>query len=301
MRAVMDEEQAFLRKHYPGSPRYALELDPAFYRKQLARERARGRGGERLLGEVRARARRLGEEARAREFLAQIRAEGVRGSIHQGNIGVGDDCRRVVREVIEEHGSLDILIATPGRLIDHLESGAVRFGEIEMLVLDEADRMLDMGFIEPIEHIAAALPSPRQTLMFSATFAGPVGRLAAQLMKPEAQRVEAYQALQAMSAGGKLAGIDPERRKDAGARRELLNSVDVAILCLPDDAAKEAVAMIDPASKTRVIDASTDHFVFEITGRSTKIEQFIQIMTELGLTEVSRTGIAAIGRGPASL
>ncbi|MBK6852427.1 MAG: DEAD/DEAH box helicase [Burkholderiales bacterium] len=86
--------------------------------------------------------------------------------------------------------SLDILIATPGRLIDHLESGAVRFGEVEMFVLDEADRMLDMGFIEPIEHIAKALPQPLQTLMFSATFAGPVGRLAAQLMKPDAQRIE---------------------------------------------------------------------------------------------------------------
>ena len=54
-----------------------------------------------------------------------------------------------------------------------------------------------------------------------------------------------------------LVSIDPERRKDAEARRELLNSVDVAILCLPDDAAKEAMAMIDPAAKTRVIDAST--------------------------------------------
>jgi acetolactate synthase-1/3 small subunit len=53
--------------------------------------------------------------------------------------------------------------------------------------------------------------------------------------------------------------------------------------------------------RANVIDASTEHFVFEITGRSSKIEQFIQIMTELGLVEVSRTGVAAIGRGPASL
>jgi acetolactate synthase I/III small subunit len=53
--------------------------------------------------------------------------------------------------------------------------------------------------------------------------------------------------------------------------------------------------------RANVIDASTEHFVFEITGRSTKIEQFIQIMTELGLVEVSRTGVAAIGRGPANL
>jgi acetolactate synthase-1/3 small subunit len=52
--------------------------------------------------------------------------------------------------------------------------------------------------------------------------------------------------------------------------------------------------------RANVIDASTEHFVFEITGRSSKIEQFIQIMTELGLVEVSRTGVAAIGRGPAS-
>jgi acetolactate synthase-1/3 small subunit len=53
--------------------------------------------------------------------------------------------------------------------------------------------------------------------------------------------------------------------------------------------------------RASVIDASTEHFVFEITGRTSKIEQFIQIMTELGLVEVARTGVAAIGRGPASL
>ena len=63
----------------------------------------------------------------------------------------------------------DVLVATPGRLIDHLERGRIDFSSLQMLVLDEADRMLDMGFIDDIERILAALPSERQTLLFSAT------------------------------------------------------------------------------------------------------------------------------------
>jgi superfamily II DNA/RNA helicase len=86
-------------------------------------------------------------------------------------------------------GPLDVLIATPGRLIDHMESGRAMLAGIEVLVLDEADRMLDMGFIEPIHHIAAATPATRQTLMFSATFAGHVGRLAQELLR-EPQRID---------------------------------------------------------------------------------------------------------------
>ncbi len=85
---------------------------------------------------------------------------------------------------------LDILIATPGRLIDHIGSGKAILNQVEMLVLDEADRMLDMGFIEDIEHIAKSLPENRQTLMLSATFAGQVGRLADQILKDSAQRIE---------------------------------------------------------------------------------------------------------------
>src|SRR5579872_3299600 len=76
----------------------------------------------------------------------------------------------------------DILVATPGRLIDHIDRGRVRFNRLEMLVLDEADRMLDMGFIEPVEHIASMTPKTRQTLLFSATLKGTVLQLSKRLL-----------------------------------------------------------------------------------------------------------------------
>jgi superfamily II DNA/RNA helicase len=86
-------------------------------------------------------------------------------------------------------GPLDVLIATPGRLMDHMASGKAILANVEMLVLDEADRMLDMGFIDDIKHIASFLPEQRQTVMFSATFAGEVGQLAKNMLKAEAQTI----------------------------------------------------------------------------------------------------------------
>ncbi len=80
-------------------------------------------------------------------------------------------------------GQVDILVATPGRLIDHLERGRIDFSRLEMLVLDEADRMLDMGFVDDVERIAQATPATRQTLLFSATLDGVVGNLASRLLK----------------------------------------------------------------------------------------------------------------------
>ena len=77
----------------------------------------------------------------------------------------------------------EILVATPGRLMDHMNRGKINFSRIEMFILDEADRMLDMGFIGPVEEIAEAIPDSRQTLMFSATLKGSVMKLSERLLK----------------------------------------------------------------------------------------------------------------------
>jgi superfamily II DNA/RNA helicase len=84
---------------------------------------------------------------------------------------------------------VDLVVATPGRLIDHLERGKIDFSRLEVLVLDEADRMLDMGFIDDIQNIARRCPTERQTLLFSATLDGVVGNLARELTR-DAQRIE---------------------------------------------------------------------------------------------------------------
>lgn len=77
----------------------------------------------------------------------------------------------------------DILVATPGRLLDLLGQGHIRLNNVEMLVLDEADRMLDMGFIHDVKKIVAKVPSERQTMLFSATLPETVIRLASSMLK----------------------------------------------------------------------------------------------------------------------
>ncbi|KQQ45824.1 RNA helicase [Duganella sp. Leaf126] len=94
----------------------------------------------------------------------------------------------------------EILVATPGRLIDHMESGKIDFSQLEILVLDEADRMLDMGFIDDIEKIVEATPATRQTMLFSATLDGVVGNMARRITKDP-------QTIQIISAANKHENI----------------------------------------------------------------------------------------------
>jgi superfamily II DNA/RNA helicase len=84
---------------------------------------------------------------------------------------------------------LDVVVATPGRLIDHLERGRIDLSRVEVLILDEADRMLDMGFVDDVETIVSRIPPTRQTLLFSATLDGVVGDLARRLTR-EPRRIE---------------------------------------------------------------------------------------------------------------
>jgi len=84
---------------------------------------------------------------------------------------------------------VDFIVATPGRLVDHLENRRIDFSRLEMLILDEADRMLDMGFSEDIDKIAAATPQGRQTMMFTATMDATTAKLAGRMLR-DPQRVE---------------------------------------------------------------------------------------------------------------
>jgi ATP-dependent RNA helicase RhlE len=132
---------------------------------------------ERLAGKTGTRALVL---APTRELALQIgeelerfgKARHVRGAVVIGGVGMGQQAQafRDRREVI---------VATPGRLVDHLQGGTARLDQVEVLVLDEADRMLDMGFRPQLARILQRLPRPRQTLLFSATMGGEVAEFAA--------------------------------------------------------------------------------------------------------------------------
>jgi ATP-dependent RNA helicase RhlE len=123
-----------------------------------------------------------------RELAAQVadsvRAYGryldLRSDVVFGGVSPNPQIERLRRGV-------DVLVATPGRLMDLQQQGAVRLDRVEILVLDEADRMLDMGFIRDIRRILALLPERRQNLLFSATFSAEIRRLATGLLHQPVQ------------------------------------------------------------------------------------------------------------------
>jgi ATP-dependent RNA helicase RhlE len=110
-------------------------------------------------------------------------------------------------------GRVDILVATPGRLLDHVQQGTVNLSNIEVLVLDEADRMLDMGFICDIRRILSLLPKQRQNLLFFATFSDKIKALAAGLLNRPKMIEVARRNVTADTVTQKVYKVDRDRKR----------------------------------------------------------------------------------------
>jgi ATP-dependent RNA helicase RhlE len=103
-----------------------------------------------------------------------------RSAVIFGGVSINPQKQKLIRGV-------DIVVATPGRLLDHLQQRSINLSRVETLVLDEADRMLDMGFIRDMRKIVQVIPSQRQTLLFSATFSKEIKNLAAEFLEQPSQ------------------------------------------------------------------------------------------------------------------
>ena len=112
----------------------------------------------------------------ARSFDTYGRGLGLRLATVVGGLGYGRQIETLARGV-------DILVATPGRLLDLVERGNVKLGNVTFFVLDEADRMFDMGFIRDVRRIASSVSKNRQTLLFSATMPGDIAKLSSEILK----------------------------------------------------------------------------------------------------------------------
>jgi ATP-dependent RNA helicase RhlE len=112
----------------------------------------------------------------AESFRDYGRQTGLRTTLMYGGVPKGRQAKAVAN-------GIDILVATPGRLLDHMQDGAVALNHVEVLVLDEADHMLDLGFVIPIRKIVQSIPPARQTLFFSATMPKEIATLAGQMLK----------------------------------------------------------------------------------------------------------------------
>jgi len=125
-----------------------------------------------------------------------------------GGVQMGDQVKALEKGV-------DVLIATPGRLMDLFARGKIMLTDCKLLVIDEADRMLDMGFIPDIEEICSKLPRDRQTLLFSATMPPPIQKLAAKFLN-DPKRVEvARPATANVNIEQRLVEVSPDKKKDA--------------------------------------------------------------------------------------
>lgn len=144
----------------------------------------------------------------AEGFLHRLgRHTRVRGAAVYGGVGMADQERAL-------RGGAEIIVATPGRLLDHMERGYVDVRSLEILVLDEGDRMLDMGFLPDVRRILNRLPRPRQTMLFSATMPPEVVRLSHEFLRDPHIIREDAPTVAAVGVTHHAISVAPERKTD---------------------------------------------------------------------------------------
>jgi ATP-dependent RNA helicase RhlE len=150
------------------------------------------------------------------QILDSFRAYGrhlrLQSALAIGGVSMGAQVRALA-------GGVDVLVATPGRLLDLVQSNALRLNQVETFVLDEADRMLDMGFIHDIKRIIAKLPKERQTLLFSATMPADIAELAHQMLKDPAKVAVTPQATTVERIAQRVIHVD------RGAKAKMLSDI----------------------------------------------------------------------------
>jgi superfamily II DNA/RNA helicase len=190
-----------------------------------------------------------------------------------GGVSFGEQDKLIDRGV-------DVLIATPGRLLDHFERGKLLLTGVQIMVVDEADRMLDMGFIPDIERIFQLTPFTRQTLFFSATMAPEIERITNTFLHAPARVEVARQATTSDTITQKLVQITPPRKDQAAkAKRELLRALiqaegeactNAIIFCNR----KVDVDIVAKSLKTHGFDAAPIHGDLEQSQRMRTLDDF---------------------------
>jgi ATP-dependent RNA helicase RhlE len=155
----------------------------------------------------------------AESFRTYGARSGVSTAVFIGGVKYGAQMRSVA-------GGVDVLVATPGRLMDHMAQGMIRLDETEVFVLDEADQMLDLGFLEPIRKIVRKLPQARQNLFFSATMPPSIATLAAEILRDPTEVRVAPQSTTVERVVQRVIHIEADRKRDL--LLDLLSPKDVS-------------------------------------------------------------------------
>ena len=198
-----------------GTGKTAAFALPILHQMLADRKRAPARGCRALiLSPTRELASQIAES-----FVAYARGTGLRVAVMFGGVPKGRQARAI-------SGGVDVLVACPGRLLDHMGDGAVRLDAVEYLVLDEADHMLDLGFIVPIRRIVSTIPTKRQTMFFSATMPPEISKLAGAMLRDPAHVAVTPVATTAEKVDQRVLFVDMPRKRQVLA--ELLRDADMS-------------------------------------------------------------------------